>query len=76
MTGEKITTIGSKVKISLNGKIKELEIVGSADVDVKNGKVSYLSPIGEAVLGRQVGEQFEFALPDGKRVSGQILSLQ
>lgn len=68
-------TIGNKIKIKFDGQIRELQIVGSADVDPSNGKISYLSPIGEAVLGRKVGEQFEINLPNGKKISCQIIKI-
>lgn len=69
-------TIGSKIKVKLNGEIKELEIVGSADVNVFNGKISYLSPIGEALLGRKVGEVFKIKLPSGKVVEGKVVEVK
>ncbi len=69
-------TIGSIIKIEISGEIKELQIVGSADVDPTNGKISYLSPIGEALLGRKAGEQFEINLPNGKNVSCQIIEIK
>lgn len=69
-------TIGSKIKIKVNGQMQELQIVGSADVNIRNGKISYLSPIGEAVLGRRVGERFIIDLPNGKKVNCQILEIK
>ena len=68
-------TIGSKIVISLNGKIKEFQIVGSAEVDPSQGKISYLSPIGESVLGRKVGERFEIELPNGKQLNCQVIKV-
>jgi len=68
-------TINSKVKVVINGKVQELQIVGSADVDPQAGRVSYLSPVGEAVLGKNIGDNFEVDLPGGKKFSGQILEI-
>ena len=68
-------TIGSKIKVKINGQIQELQIVGSAEVDPKAGKISYLSPIGEAVLGREVGEGFDIVLPDGRKLRGWVIKI-
>ena len=69
-------TIGSKIVVLLNGQTRKFQIVGSADVDAKNGKVSFLSPIGEAVLGRETGERFEINLPNGKKISCRIIEIK
>ncbi|MFA5021773.1 MAG: GreA/GreB family elongation factor [Patescibacteria group bacterium] len=75
MNDQKTISIGSKIKINLNGEIKELEIVDSTDTNPKNGKISHLSPIGQATLGRQTGESFELILPNGKKMLGQIVQI-
>lgn len=68
-------TIGSKITVNLNGHIKKFQIVGSADVDASNGKISYLSPIGEALLGRKINEKFIAELPDGEIIQGTIMAI-
>ncbi|OGY44607.1 MAG: hypothetical protein A2731_00900 [Candidatus Buchananbacteria bacterium RIFCSPHIGHO2_01_FULL_39_8] len=68
-------TIGSKIIIEINGQIKNLQIVGSADVDVNHGKISYLSPIGESLLGRKVGEIVEVKLANGKVIKTRIVKI-
>jgi transcription elongation factor GreA len=68
-------TIGSKIVIRLNGAIKQFQIVGSADVDSDQGKISYLSPVGEAVLGRKVGEEFEITLPSKKKLICKLIKV-
>lgn len=42
------------------------QIVGTDEVDVSNGKISYSSPIGRAMIGRRVGDEFEVKAPDGE----------
>ena len=49
-------------------EIKRFQIVGPDESDVKLGKVSYLSPIGKAMMGRKVDDDFEFDTPAGKRI--------
>ncbi|MAD61914.1 MAG: transcription elongation factor GreB [Myxococcales bacterium] len=49
-------------------EIKRFQIVGPDESDVKLGKISYLSPIGKAMMGRKVDDDFEFDTPAGKRI--------
>ncbi|MBR6040346.1 MAG: transcription elongation factor GreA [Clostridia bacterium] len=65
-SGDKIT-IGSKVAVrntALDTEM-ELEIVGSMAADPVLGKISNESPIGEALLGRSVGEVVPVVTPSG-----------
>jgi regulator of nucleoside diphosphate kinase len=44
-----------------------------ADADIANGKISVLTPLGAALLGRREGETFSYESPGGKvdvRVDG------
>jgi transcription elongation factor GreA len=59
-------SLGSKVKVrNHEGKMVIYTIVGVAEADPKEGKISNESPVGEALLGRKVGEEFEFKAPAG-----------
>ncbi len=49
-------------------EIKRFQIVGPDESDVKLGKVSYLSPIGKALMGKKVDDDFEFNTPAGNKV--------
>ena len=42
-------------------------IVGEPEADAKDGKISYNSPLGRALIGRQVGEEVEVSTPSGDR---------
>lgn len=50
--------LGSKVKLK-NGTIKEFQVVGTVEADPLNGKISDESPIGQALLGKKVGDSVE-----------------
>lgn len=62
-----VVTIGSIVKV------KDLEfeeddeytIVGSAEADPYDGKISNESPVGKSLLGRRIGDIVEVQVPDG-----------
>ncbi len=44
----------------------EYTIVGYAESNPTENKISNESPVGKAVLGKQVGEEIEVEVPDGK----------
>lgn len=63
----------SVVNVGLIVSVFELEfkenldylIVGSAEADVFENKISYESPVGKALMGRAVGERVDVATPAG-----------
>lgn len=66
MTGDKVH-IGSTVKI-LDLEFNEEEVfqlVGSAEADPRNGKISDDSPIGRAIMGHVAGEIVDAETPGG-----------
>ena len=61
--------IGSTVTVSEDGSDKETyRIVGSAEADPLEGKISNESPIGQALLGAKVGETVTAETPGGALV--------
>lgn len=60
---------GSKVFLEdLNtGDAVIYELVTPEDVDPKNGKISIASPIGNALLNKEVGDEVIIQLPTGKK---------
>lgn len=56
-----IVNIGSTVKIKDvdTGEIMDFSIVGSAEVNSLYFKISNESPLGKALVGKQVGDKFE-----------------
>lgn len=59
--------IGSIVKIKDYGynEVVEYSIVGSAEADPLEFKISNESPVGSAIMGKKVGDSVEVAVPDG-----------
>ena len=55
--------LGSRVKLKAGGKTKEFQVVGTVEADPLSGKISDESPIGQALLGKQEGEQVEIKTP-------------
>ena len=62
--GDSKVQLGSVVKLKgQGGKAKEFQVVGTVEADPLSGKISDESPIGQALLGRQVGETVEITTP-------------
>lgn len=60
-------SVGSIVKVMDYEFDEEVEytIVGSAEADPMNFKISNESPVGSALIGKKVGEVVEVAVPSG-----------
>lgn len=60
-------SLGSTVTIQKQGEKEELsyEVVGSAEANMQEHKISYLSPLGSALMGKKKGETFSFETPKG-----------
>jgi len=61
-------SIGSKIKIQKEGEkdMREYTIVGSEEADMTQGKVSNLSPLGVALIGKKKGDKVVVNTPKGK----------
>lgn len=60
--------VGSVVHVQKTGdKEKKIyTIVGSEEADTATGKISFKSPLGQALLGKKKGEEFKFKAPKGE----------
>ena len=63
-----VVSIGSKVKLRDVGAKETVEyhIVGSAEANPTENKLSNESPVGKAIIGKKKGETVEVAAPRGK----------
>jgi len=59
--------IGSVVTLEREGDTIEYTIVGSSEANPTQGRVSYLSPLGKALLGRRAGDEVVVRAPSGER---------
>ena len=62
-----IVSVGSKVTLLDKEFDEEMEytIVGSAEADPFDGKISNESPLGKSILGSKVGDVLDVNVPDG-----------
>ena len=68
--------IGSVVTIEMDGKERVFTIVGAAESNVKDGKISNESPVGQAILGHNKGESVVSVGPTGREVQITILKIE
>ena len=69
-------SLGSKVELQDDGDDTTLyRIVGSAEADPANNKISNESPVGQAIIGRKKGDIVAVALPSGKTITYTVVSI-
>jgi transcription elongation factor GreA len=61
-----VVTVGNRVTVQEEGYEPEtFHIVGSAEADPSRGRISNESPLGQALLGRAVGDTVQVSTPGG-----------
>lgn len=66
--------IGTTVTLNDGEREFEYKIVGEEEADPREGKISFKSPLGHALLGKKVNEKVDFHAPAGLKTF-QILKL-
>jgi len=68
-TKKGVVGFGSTVTIQKKGEKDKHEylIVGSEEADMRDRKISHLSPLGAALMGKKKGDVFTFETPGGKQ---------
>lgn len=51
--------LGVTVTVEVNGKQKTFQIVGPQEANPSQGRISLVSPLGAALIGKKVGEEVE-----------------
>jgi transcription elongation factor GreA len=73
-----VVSVGSRVRLRdvTARETVEYHIVGSAEANPAEQKLSNESPVGKAILGRKKGETVEVATPRGNKVKYKILEIK
>ena len=73
-----VVSIGSHVKLrDVSAKeTVEYHIVGSAEANPEQHKLSNESPVGKAIIGKKKGETVEVTTPRGKALKYKILDIK
>lgn len=60
-----VVTQGSSVTLESNGIAKTFTVVNEYEADIQHNRISYKSPIGKAIMGKQAGDVVHVVLPNG-----------
>jgi transcription elongation factor GreA len=58
-------SIGSQIKVRVDGQAMDFEIVGANEADPAGGKISNESAVGQALLGKKKGDKVDVETPGG-----------
>jgi transcription elongation factor GreA len=67
LSGDKVVFGATVTLIDEDDKKVKYQLVGQVEADASHGRISYNSPLGRALIGRQVGEEVEVSTPSGDR---------
>ena len=67
LSGDKVVFGATVTVLDEDDKPHRYQIVGQAESDARVGRISYDSPLGRALIGRQVGDEVEVTVPSGDR---------
>ena len=67
LSGERIIFGATVTLLDDDDKPNRYQIVGQTEADAKNGRISYDSPLGRALIGKSVGDEVEVTVPSGDR---------
>jgi len=67
LSGDKVVFGATVTLKDEDGKKVKYQLVGQAEADAKDGRISYNSPLGRALIGRQAGDEVEVTTPAGDR---------
>lgn len=67
-------SVGTKITVRVNGEKYVYEMVGEWEADPVNKKISPESPLGQALVGKKIGEKAEVKAPAGK-LTYEILAI-
>lgn len=74
-TPDKVT-LGSKVQLESSTGVKRVyQVVGSAEADPANDKISNESPVGQAIIGHKKGDTVSVTTPSGKVIEYSVVSI-
>ena len=67
LSGDKIVFGATVTLLDEDEKKVKYQLVGQTEADARVGRISYNSPLGRALIGRQKGEEVEVTTPSGDK---------
>ena len=68
-----LTTV--RLKNNTTGQEQKFTLVPDNESDLKAGKISVNTPIAKGLLGKTIGEKAEIVLPNGNKLSFEVLEI-
>ena len=67
LKGDQVMFGATVTLIDEDDKKVKYQLVGQTEADARVGRISYNSPLGRALIGRQKGEEVEVTTPSGEK---------
>ena len=67
LSGDKVVFGATVSLVDEDDKEVRYQLVGQQEADARVGRISYNSPLGRALIGREVGDEIEVTTPAGER---------
>ena len=67
LSGDRVVFGATVTGLDDDDKPQRYQIVGQTEAAARQGRISYESPLGRALIGKQVGEEVEVTVPSGDR---------
>lgn len=67
LSGDKIVFGATVTLLDDDDKPVRYQLVGEAEADAKAGRISFNSPLGRALIGREVEDEVELTVPSGDK---------
>jgi transcription elongation factor GreA len=67
LSGDKVVFGATVTLLDEDDKEIKYQLVGQTEADANNGRISYNSPLGRALIGRKVDEEVEVTVPSGDK---------
>ncbi len=67
LSGDKIVFGATVTLMDEDDKPVKYQIVGEAEADARKGRISYSSPLGRALISRQLDDEVEVSVPSGDK---------
>ncbi|MEJ7775803.1 MAG: transcription elongation factor GreA [Sphingomicrobium sp.] len=70
LSGKRVVFGATVTLIDEDKKKIRYQLVGQVEADARDGRISFNSPLGRALIGREVGDDVEVSTPSGERYYG------
>ena len=67
LSGDKVVFGATVTLLDEDDKQVKYQLVGQVEANATQGRISYASPLGKALIGRTVGEEVEVTTPSGEK---------